>query len=217
MDHVPPRRRLDCRPPSGWDDAPGDKPVTCRGRPALNLALTVSCVLGHTARCDAQRPTIAESIRDLATAASDSGLNLRTFLLSPNPRTEEPIRILYLLVNGQRMREVNADPDLFNFDVLTAEGDTVQPYSAGIAITRSFGDLALVTLDVNGMIGSVVDLACIRLGYGLRSQGCLYGFRLSPGAYQLITTYRRGPREGAVRPGFERIWLVDTLRFRVLP
>ena len=74
----------------------------------------------------------------------------------------------------------------------------------------------MVTLDAGGIVGGVIDLACMSLPYFSQSSECQYGFRLEPGDYQLITTYQRGPADDRlVRPGFERLFLQDTVEFTV--
>jgi hypothetical protein len=168
--------------------------------------------------CGGARPLTRDSVvqgiaRDIAVPL-DTNITLHTFLLSDAPRTGGPVRVLYLLVNGHRMREIDSDPDLFRFDIETETGDRVRPFSGG-SIARSSGDLGVFTLDVDAVVGGVVDVTCMSPPYSARSSECQYGFHLEPGDYRLITTYQRGPVEGPGRAGFEPLLLSDTLTFRV--
>jgi hypothetical protein len=178
--------------------------------------LTMIVLLGSACTGDGSRQSpIAEDLLGAATVRSDSGIALRTFVLSQPLRAGEPIWVLYLLVNGQRTRQVDSDPDLFTLDVAAADGTRPTPYSRR-AVTRSAGDLGVVTLGAGGIVGGVIDLACISLPYFSQNGECEYGFRLEAGDYRLITTYQRGPADDKpVRPGFERLFLQDTVEFTV--
>jgi hypothetical protein len=184
----------------------------CRATASL---WTIALLGGACTLDDSMQLPIAEEVLAIATVPSDSGIRLRTFILSQPPRAGQPIWLLHLLVNGQRTREVDSDPDLFYHVVVAADGTRPRPFSRR-AVTRSSGELGMVTLGAGGIVGGVIDLACMSLPYFSQSSECEYGFRLEPGNYRLITTYERGPSEGRpVRPGFERLLLQDTVEFTV--
>lgn len=183
---------------------------SCGALMAILLLAVMGCYPGPQ-----PRQSIADDIAAVAAPPTDSSLALRTFLLSEHPTTERPVWVLYLLVNGNRMRQVDTDPDLFRFDLYHEGGEAIVPFTTRGSVARSSGTLGMVTLDAGGMAGGVVDLTCMSLRYGLRTGDCHYGFRLTPGDYKLITLYQRGPLEDSARPGFERVSLADTIVFAV--
>lgn len=163
--------------------------------------VTRLCVALAIAAVPACSDRIGDERKDHAAASTlrlkaDTGLELRVMLErdTVSAKDSNPVRILYFVVNGPALTDLDNDPDRYSFRLTRMDNSLVQPESWSSPILGSQGDRVKIALPGSSFLGQVQDLRCIVHGHyvaGLRKRTCTASYDLrDPGTYKVIVEYR---------------------------
>lgn len=126
------------------------------------------------------------------------GLEMRAFLSRDTVDRNEPVEVLFFIVNGPTPMPFLNHPSRIGVTVETESGASA-PISSSHAVDATPGTQVQLTLPANGIFGQRENLYCIEnSGYAPRRQpgSCEVQYDLSsPGRYRVIVQYS-APRDG---------------------
>lgn len=161
-------------------------------RPALFLASAAFLALVSCKETSTEERCVEDAVTDASWEISAPTLHLCA--LRPEYVRGEAIQVLVVLRGSRDPLSLMNHPDLYRFDVVDSNGDTLRPHVQFHAVMH-YGERARLTLPAHGLLAFVVDLSCLRSNLAPRDTlfpDCWSRYQLDQGTYQ-VTARREVP------------------------